>query len=194
MHLRSSSLHVAPPTGREVSLGCIGAHHQYYLEYDGNWCILWQCVVSQVKSPLFNDHVSSAFLLMSRAGIKDKIKNLPFKILVQLLLIDNGLKSVWDMIRAFIDDDVYLEICNTVSKNLHRSFFNPFLKLHQVYTGDGKGDFTVPGDWGSYCSLPVLLHNDSIFWQLFLDQNDFLLTFHNKITPWRDCFTKKRCI
>lgn len=194
MHLKSSSLHVAPPSGRKVSFGCIGAHHhQYYLEYDGNWCILRQRVVSQVKSALFNDHVSSAFLLMSRAGIKDKIKNLPFKTSVQLLLTENGLKSVWDMIRPFIDYDVYLKICNTVSNKLHCSFFNPFLKLHQVYTFS-KGDFTVPGNWGSYCSLPVLLHNDSIFWQLFLDQNDFLLTFHNKITPWRDYFTKERCI
>lgn len=108
VHPRSSSLHVAPPTGRKVSLGCIRAHHhQYYLEYDGNWCILWQRVVSQVKSALFNNHVSSAFLLMSRAGIKDKIKNLPFKILVRLLLTENGLKSVWDMIRAFIDLFIY---------------------------------------------------------------------------------------
>lgn len=41
----------------------------------------------------------------------------------------------------------------------------------------------VPGNWGSDCSFPVLLHDDSILGQLLLDQNDFLLTLYNEITP-----------
>lgn len=45
---------------------------------------------------------------------------------------------------------------------------------------------TIPGNWGSDGTLPVLLHNDSILWQLFLDQNDFLLTFYNEITPCKE--------
>lgn len=39
-----------------------------------------------------------------------------------------------------------------------------------------------PGDWGSNCSLPVLLHNDPILGQLLLDQDDFLLAFYDEIT------------
>lgn len=45
---------------------------------------------------------------------------------------------------------------------------------------------TVPGNRGSDCTLPVLLHNDSILGQLLLDQNDFLLTFYDEITPCED--------
>ena len=41
---------------------------------------------------------------------------------------------------------------------------------------------TVPGDWSSNCSLPVLIHDDSILRQLLLNQNDLLLTFYNEIT------------
>lgn len=45
---------------------------------------------------------------------------------------------------------------------------------------------TEPGNWGSNCTLPVLLHDDSILGQLLLDQNDFLLTFYNKVTPCKE--------
>lgn len=66
LHPKSSSCLVAPPAGE---------HHQlFYLEYDGDRGVFGQRVVSQVESALFDNHISSAFLLMSGAGVEDKIK------------------------------------------------------------------------------------------------------------------------
>lgn len=53
-----------------------------------------------------------------------------------------------------------------------------FLNLHKF-----RADVKAPCNRGSHCTLPVLIHNDSILWQLLLDQYDFLLTFHDKISP-----------
>lgn len=55
--------------------------------------------------------------------------------------------------------------------------------LHSVWLKKRADVVRVPGNWGSDCTLPVLLHNDSILWQLLLNQNDFLLTFYNEVTP-----------
>lgn len=38
-----------------------------------------------------------------------------------------------------------------------------------------------PGHRGSHRTLAVLLHNDAVLGQLLLDENDFLLSFHNEI-------------
>lgn len=54
-----------------VSLSCVN-HHLLYLEYDGNRGIFRQRVVSQVESALFDNHISSAFLLVSGAAIEEK--------------------------------------------------------------------------------------------------------------------------
>lgn len=59
-----------------------------------------------------------------------------------------------------------------------------FVKLHKF-----RADVKAPSNRGSHCTLPVLIHNDSILWQLLLDQYDFLLTFHDKISP---CKVKSR--
>lgn len=67
---KSSNWLVAPPSGCMVSLSCV--NHRLYLEYDGNRGILRQCVVSQVESALFDNHISSAFLLVSGAAIEEK--------------------------------------------------------------------------------------------------------------------------
>lgn len=53
-----------------------------------------------------------------------------------------------------------------------------FLNPHKF-----RADVKAPSNRGSHCTLPVLIHNDSILWQLLLDQYDFLLTFHDKISP-----------
>lgn len=50
----------------------------------------------------------------------------------------------------------------------------------------------LPGNWGSNCTLPVLLHNDAILGQLFLDQDDFLLTFYDEIASCKQILCKKK--
>lgn len=59
-----------------------------------------------------------------------------------------------------------------------------FLNLHKF-----RANVKAPSNRGSHRTLPVLIHNDSILWQLLLDQYDFLLTFYDKISA---CKVKSR--